>query len=63
MMNFMRNLPEAQQNTAQAAIFLIVIIWQKAATQLHEIACYKTLQAVIECGSDAKTEERRGEVC
>jgi hypothetical protein len=29
---------------------------------MHEIAHYTCLQAVIECGSDAKIVERRGEV-
>jgi hypothetical protein len=33
-----------------------------AATPVHETAHYKTRQAVIECGSDAKIVERRGEV-
>jgi hypothetical protein len=32
------------------------------AKSLLEIAQYKSLQAVIECGSDAKIVERRGEV-
>jgi hypothetical protein len=32
----------------------------KTVTQLRETARYKTQQAVIECGSDAKTGERRG---
>jgi hypothetical protein len=34
----------------------------KTAAQLHETANYKGQQAVIECGSDAKTVERRGAV-
>ncbi len=41
-------------------MFSIVDAYKKTAKPLHETARYKTQQAVIECGSDAKTVERRG---
>jgi hypothetical protein len=34
----------------------------KAVIRLRETTYYTNQQAVIECGSDAKTVERRGEV-
>jgi hypothetical protein len=47
---------------AQAATFSIVFICQIAVTPMQETARYTCPQAVIECGSDAKIVERRGEV-
>jgi hypothetical protein len=45
---------------ARAATFLIVDFNPKPVKPLHETARYKTQQAVIEWGWDAKIGERRG---
>jgi hypothetical protein len=62
LLNSELNGPLAQQNIAQAATFSIVKVSMKTAIQLRETTRYTNQQAVIECGSDAKTVERRGEV-
>jgi hypothetical protein len=58
--SFVKNSPLAQWNIARTAIFSIVTMHQKTVKPLHETARYKTQQAVIEWGWDAKIGERRG---